>query len=384
MVGHRGTEKAGTAGVKGMGGTGGATAGKDRAKHGKGKKAIKDATSVPENEEGDGRYVVVVTNVENDFAKVHQSAVLRFCRLDENHRRGFRASFIKQTEAPDKGAESGAAIEQSRRQCRFTVTPRSETRSVEVAVYGTPDGDVSSVFLPLRQLAHKEGGRRLATAGKEEDEPSKDGDGAFLECLEQSKGSGTFFDSLEDMVATLQNRPYFTHPPKIFLNIPDKKNGEVLRTVNTHRQSYLNDTKAPQKRKRDAACKGDEANASAKVERSSEHGVEPDDAEHLLAQEVKQSTVRQAEMATAVAATSARMCAKDLQSQMGDIPGFVACWRLYQQHFRVLFTSKDALFRAKLLLDQFEVDARVRVSITLSDNATKEFDNYVAAQEGAI
>ncbi|RNF22561.1 uncharacterized protein Tco025E_03048 [Trypanosoma conorhini] len=316
------------------------------------------------------RYVVVVTNVENDFARVHQEAVARYCCLNEQHgpvsQRRASSSTVKGAAGV---ASSPLGKEKQRRQCRYTVTPRTETRSVEVAVYGKADGDVASVYLPNRTGVHENKHPRRAKEAEKavklmtmDDDGEGEGDcGALVECVNAPVGGETAFASLEDMVLALRHAPYFTHPPRFLLNVAGKEEGEVLRG-----------TKSRKRPRNDAT--DDER------EQPQQH-VEPHSGDASNSHPLLQSTVRQADMVTAVATTSARMHTKELRHQLKDIPGFITCWILYPQHFRVVFASKMALFRAKELLDQFEVDGHVRVSLTLADGVAKEFSDHLAFVE---
>ncbi|RNF04516.1 hypothetical protein TraAM80_05108 [Trypanosoma rangeli] len=314
------------------------------------------------------RYVVVITNVENDFAKVHQEAVPRYCCLNEQHFHGLQQRPSSSTVKNADGVTSSPLGKgQKRRQCRYTVSARTETRSVEVAVYGKADGDVASVYLPSRS-GMRESKHSYQTKEEEKAvtpmtlEGEEEGDGGTLvECVNPPLGNETVFASLEDMVMALRHAPYFTHPPKFLLTVAGKKEGEVLRQVKSR------------KRQRDDT-------AYEKKEQKQQHG-DPSSGDANDSHTLLQSTVRQADMVTAVATTSARMHTKELRHQLKDIPGFVTCWMLYPQHFRVVFASKMTLFRAKELLDQFEVDGHVRVSLTLSDAVAKEFADHLATVE---
>ncbi|ESL11072.1 hypothetical protein TRSC58_01187 [Trypanosoma rangeli SC58] len=314
------------------------------------------------------RYVVVITNVENDFAKVHQEAVPRYCCLNQRHFHGLQQRSSPSTvKTADGVTSSPLGKEQKRRQCRYTVTARTETRSVEVAVYGKADGDVASVYVPnrsgMRESKHfhqtKEE-EKTVTPMTLKDEEEGDG-GALVECVNPPIGNETAFASLEDMVMALRHAPYFTHPPKFLLTVAGKKEGEVLRQVKS-RKRQRNDT------------------AYEKKDQKQQHG-DPSSDDVSDSHPLLQSAVRQADMVTAVATTSARMHTKELCHQLKDIPGFVTSWMLYPQHFRVVFASKMTLFRAKELLDQFEVDGHVRVSLTLSDAVAKEFAGHLATVE---
>ncbi|EAN79350.1 uncharacterized protein TEOVI_000781300 [Trypanosoma equiperdum] len=306
----------------------------------------------------DDRYVVVITNVENDFAKVHREAFPRFCCLDKKFERGCSSPSCEMERRT--GTTSDAS--QGRAQCHYTVSARTETRSVEIAIYGKADGNVSTVFTPVpgKHAATLNGGKKsddsapVAKAKGKERHKREVEDDTIVECVYGLTGSGTRFDTLEDMVTSLSRKPYFTHPPKFLLNIAGNEDGAIL--------------KSP---------KG--------MKRSRESGEgEHSQSTPSVGGELRQSTVRQSEMVTASAATSSRIGAKELRQQLKDIPGFVTCWALYQQHFRLVFVSKAALFKAKHLLDQFEVDGSVRVSITLPDSAAKEFVNQLSAEENTI
>ncbi|ORC86095.1 uncharacterized protein TM35_000301350 [Trypanosoma theileri] len=337
-------------------------------------------TAVEETE----RYVVVITNVENDFAKVHREAIPRYCCLNEQHCHSHQLS----------GSSSLNGITSTtttRQQCRYTVTPRTETRSVEVAVYGKADGDVSTVFLPVRTNTHTN-----TTSSNNHSHPNsnkekkKDGemniyndptmkedeeeDNTVIECVKPPVGrEDTLFATLEDMTMALRHKPYFTHPPKFLLNVAGKDDGDVLREC---KRSKRDQAKQQKHADEDDDDNNDNDDYEEDEKKKSVKKSDDMDSPHL-----RQAAVRQADMITAVATTSARMSTKDMQYQLRDVPGFITCWMLYPQHFRVVFASQSTLFKAKQLLDQFAVDGNVRVGLTLADAAAKEFTAYITAQE---
>ncbi|RNF19042.1 hypothetical protein TcG_04402 [Trypanosoma cruzi] len=335
--------------------------------------AVKDKHGNTETVHDGERYVVVITNVENDFAQVHQKALPQYCCLNEQHHHGPQQQALSATaKSMDKEASTALGKEAKRRQCRYTVTARTETRSVEVAVYGKADGDVSSVYLPHRagmrekKQGHQANKEKVVARGNGKEEKKGVGvsGGSQIKCVAAPVGNNPVFASLEDMVMALRHAPYFTHPPKFLLNVPGKEDGEVLRGVKSR------------KRRR---------NATTDEEKEEEHqNGEPTPGDAKNFSPLLQSTVRQAEMITAVATTSTRMHTKELCDQLKEIPGFITCWMLYPQHFRVLFASRKTLFRAKELLDQFEVDGHVRVTLTLSDGAAKAFAEHLASVENTV
>ncbi|EKF37602.1 hypothetical protein MOQ_002203 [Trypanosoma cruzi marinkellei] len=326
------------------------------------------------------RYVVVITNVENDFARVHQKALPQYCCLNEQHNRSLQQQAVSATvKGMEKETSSTLGKEAKRRQCRYTVTPRTETRSVEVAVYGKADGDVSSVYLPHRTgMREKKPGHQTSKEkavvwgnGKEVKQIDGVSGGSPIKCVAAPVGNHPVFTSLEDMVMALRHAPYFTHPPKFLLNLPGKEEGEILRGVKSRKRPRNTTTTS-----------SSSSNDEGKEEECQGKEPTPGDAKDFLP--LLQSTVRQAEMITAVATTSARMHTKELCEQLKEIPGFITCWMLYPQHFRVLFASRKTLFHAKELLDQFEVDGHVRVTLTFSDGAAKAFAEHLASVESTV
>lgn len=306
------------------------------------------------------KYVVIINNVENDFARVHEASLPSFLGLNACQARHH----------PARAAAS----------CVYDVTCRTETRSAEVQVSGPADAPVSSIFVSRRKPGNP-------VSRKDISQPEAEHPNALnvTECTTDAQNSvNGAFTSLEEMAAVLSHRAYFTHPPQFHVSIPGKETGDRLTASNAAASSGRS-----HKRARD----GENTNSTAPLQNANEgnapamlnHSDVAEEEEHGKCTEdggpIVQFGGKQSELVTAVAAVSARWNTKELRHHLQDLPGFLSCWVLYAKHFRVVFRDRTFLFQAKQLLDQFQVDGSVQVSVSLADTLNRQYAEFIAAAE---
>eukprot|EP00796_Vickermania_ingenoplastis_P004274 gene4274-3091_t len=298
----------------------------DRSKSGKTTEPNKKPKKHDNNRKEDEKYVVVISNVENDFSKIHQDRLPLFLGLD-----------------PAYNLSAGASLHKiDPHHCCYNLKCRTETRSAELTVTGPAEAAMQSIFVQKKA-------RNRAT-----DEPTDapegttaDGGVQAVEDLHSSTGA----ESLESRVAALQRQPYFRRFLHFRVNIPGRDEGTVLH---------------PGLRKRRRGAE-DAAEASA-------------DADLMP---VKQRCCSQQKLVSAVALLSTSWTTKELRTRLEDLPGFVSCWFLHARHFRVVFLDAESLFRAKKLLDEFEIEGKVRVSLQLSDFLQRLYEESLSTEQEA-
>lgn len=94
------------------------------------------------------------------------------------------------------------------------------------------------------------------------------------------------------------------------------------------------------------------------------------------------STSQMGRLTGAVAEVNQKLGPKQLRKALKDVRGFLSCWFLKATgpsttQFRVVFETEADLLEAKEMLDQFEADAGVRVSLKLSDNMQAKFQKFL-------
>lgn len=270
------------------------------------KKNGKNKNSACVNQKSE-KYLVVISNVENDLSKIHQT---------------YLPSFFGLKPANTRFSED---------ECSYDIKCRNETRSAEIVFTGPPSADISSVFLkssPARSTG--------------------DGDAAEQDVTE-AVDTARPVASIEGRVATLLRRPYFSQYVGYHVNLPDQPDGAVLH---------------PGPRKRGRTEEGEN---------------EPD-------QSVRQSPRSQKDLVSAVAIPTTTWTTRQLKKHLTDLPGFISCWYLSPHHFRVVFCNTETLFRAKKLLDEFEIEGKVRVNLQLSDFFQRQYEASLALenQEAAL
>lgn len=288
------------------------------------------------------KWVVVIKNVENDFAKVHAKALERFCCLNPS-----AALFSKEAveDAPSLSSSTTTAA-------KYKIVPRTETRSAEVAIYAPSlDADVSGVW----QLQRHQPQSNAPVPNVEQESATEAPEAVVVAESVVAAPSPSPFSSVADMVSVLRFKPYFTHPP-LFMT-----NGELQQ----------NDENAPKKkasRKRDRQAEPNE---------EEEGEVDDDDTESEVGPKVVVGGPQSALVSVHIvssAATSVRNLKKVLAN---GIPGFVTCWALRPLHFRATFVNEHAMFSAKVLLDQFDAEG-LRLNLLLPDGVARRYAEHLS------
>lgn len=335
---------------------------------------MKKGSNMEKSSSDSERYVVVVTNVENDFAKIHQSCLPSYFGLAPN-----LMSSGQQRSSTTVGASTRTPS------CTWELKCRSETRSAQLTISGPAQADVGSVFSYYYRSDNEAGvmDRKNAAQSVESETSEKKKGSSFVSStkegmkdknaeemgkekhhldqntdekesdalpVEEHLISSHSEKSFQKRLAFLQSQPYFGFHLRFHPNIPGRKDGEVLCRSNSR------------KRDREEAEK-------QKADEVEEEGKRKDGGVIL-----RQSLCSQNELATAVASVSISWHTKELQSHLKDLPGFISCWYLYSRHFRVVFVNTETLFKAKKLLDEFEIEGNARVNLRLSDSLLRKYD----------
>lgn len=356
------------------------------------------------------KYVVIITNVENDFAKVHQDSLGAFCCLDPRRNRH-----------PLPPTPSDAEALREKGTCSYDITCRTETRSAEIKFYGKADADVSTVFVRGNKKTSPKAAAANATTSlvtSHDDVDAEDPTATSTDALEVEEvltktttaTSRSSFQSLEDMVAVLQHRPYFTHPPTFHLTLPGKEEGEVITSAMAEqartRKRQREEEEENKKTKDNSKESGDEAHSASKAKKRPDVEEEEEEKEEegtpsttrkdaqatkqkkpaggrgdVSDPQLRQFGHTQKELVSAVASVSAHWTTKQLREHLADLPGFLTCWMLFPQRFRVVFHTAESLFKAKQLLDQFVLEGDVRVSLSLAEGLAQQRMEFLAAQE---
>lgn len=322
------------------------------------------------------KYVVVITNVENDFAKIHQHCLPLYLGLDAS--------------PGSSGTEEG---EVKKPCCTYQLKCRTETRTAQLSVSGAANADIGTIFSRAHSSKnHKTSGSpHGASAAATPSETAVDEHSSAIdptavaaeESEEQpplaeiqedlrhsSSSSSAAATSLEGRIATLQRQPYFGQYLHFDVHIPGKEEGAVLHQGHRKRPREEDGGDAH------AHTDGDEANPAVDTTKAknskNDFGA------------VKQSTRNQSDLVTAVAVVTSSWATKELRQRLKDLPGFMSLWFLYSRHFRILFSTAAALFRAKKLLDEFEIEGKVRVNIQLSDNLQRRYEEYLSAENDEL
>lgn len=284
------------------------------------KRENKSGSSGPQGkarQSNDEPYLVIISNVENDMSKIHPAYLPSFLGLKE----------------PSTSTEGESG-------CVYQLKCRTETRSAELTVMGPADSDVSTIF-----AAKKPHHTATPSEPAEAEECKEGGEHAPAEVVEDT---AIRYGPLEEKVAKVQHQTYLQHHHlRLDVNIPGREAGSILH---------------PGLRKRPR-----EESKPASTEASSSSAV-------------KQSPYLQKQLATAVAEVSCSWSTKELKEHLKDLPGFLCGWYLYPRHFRVLFSSAEALFNAKKLLDEFEMEGNTRVILQLSDALMRGFNEQLASE----
>lgn len=333
-------------------------------------------------------YVLVISNVENDFAKIHQACLPSY----------FGLTSLTSGGKHDGQGSVGRGIGPSGSSCKWELKCRSETRSAELTITGPAEANVSSIFShyhghentggeahystrisdPVEKIGERSGVKKAelknsSSCTKNEGKEEKVGQvGTRMssphEHLEEvNENSVLPYEEnlcashteafLKKRMAFLQKKPYFGYHLRFDLNIPGRED-----------EKTLSSTSGKKRRRQD--------------DNSEEHQKDEDllKAKDDSGPEKRQIHSSQTELVTAVASTSVSLPVKELQAQLKDLPGFVSCWYIYPRHSRVVFSNTATLFKAKKLLDEFEIEGNIRVHLHLSDFLTRQYEESLLAE----
>ncbi|KPA76444.1 hypothetical protein ABB37_07767 [Leptomonas pyrrhocoris] len=371
------------------------------------------------------RYAVIITNVENDFGKLHNSALPYHCGLRADYEETLEVERLIHT----SGVEAKNLISATRG-CGYAVRCRTETRSAEVSFYGPADAD----FAPMQlQKQPRPGPGASATAGSSSQttttttaataasepapavDPAAHTEDATAEQTgdhEVTETAAATTNALEALALRLRRMRYFEDKLPVHVHLPGHAAGDVLLRVNgdgkaeaeVQRTTETAATTIGEKRPRAAKDdNGDDGVDDATVEdEAEEEEEEGENAAQRLTTEgsgggtvkqrrpkakkaivLKQFPNRQKDFVTAVAALSVHVPLRVVRRHLHDVPGYMSCWSLFAKRVRVVFRDRESLFKAKQLLDQFELTAGLRISLMLSDPLSQGNAEFVRAKEAA-
>ena len=78
----------------------------------------------------------------------------------------------------------------------------------------------------------------------------------------------------------------------------------------------------------------------------------------------------------AQAVTSKDISAVDLNKELSVLNGFEFLYKCHSRHYFLVFTSKEALYKAKSILDTFEPSS-IHITITIPRRMEQEFNKYI-------
>ncbi|GET86950.1 hypothetical protein, conserved [Leishmania tarentolae] len=390
-------------------------------------------------------YTVIITNVENDFGKLHKACLPYYCGL----RSDYEETLDVERLVHEGGPQSRRLIA-TMRGCSYAIRCRTETRSAEISFYGPANADFEPMQLvkaPRRPPMPAAGVKSMAAptasssaklAQKNMTVPAED--------VSESTALARI-GAVEQLALRLRQQHYFEESLPVSVHLPGREadevlvrtdkdvapsdadgacvtgvkseeaNGDVQSDDTAMQDSDLPPAEVPasgEKRRRDHEA-GNKTGAPSlqrvktEVPDDEEEGMEEDGAtarergktaENDVDQSTsnggrrsqrlkksKSSTIitqfprRQKDFVTAVAALSSRVALPRVRRRLRDLPGFLSCWSLYERHLRVVFRDAESLFKAKQLLDQFELEPGLRVSLIFSDPLSRTNAEYVREQE---
>ncbi|CBZ24788.1 conserved hypothetical protein [Leishmania mexicana MHOM/GT/2001/U1103] len=390
-------------------------------------------------------YTVIITNVENDFGKLHRACLPYYCGLRSDYEETLDVERLVREGGPQSRRLIGAV-----RGCSYAVRCRTETRSAEISLYGPANAD----FAPMQLTKAPRRPSTPAADAKSTAAPTVSSSAKLAQqdtsAPAEDVSEATALASVgavEQLALRLRQQRYFEEHLPVSVHLPGRKADEVLVRidkgsapsnadgtdvtgvkseeangdadgVDADRQgSAATPVTAPASReKRQRVDEGDSNADAPSLQRvkteapgDDEEGIEKDDAtahergtttENNVDQRAnnsgrrsrqltksKSATIitqfprRQKDFVTAVAALSSRVPLQRVRGRLRDLPGFLSCWILYERHLRVVFRDAESLFKAKQLLDQFELEPGLRVSLIFSDPLSRTNAEYVRAQE---
>lgn len=324
-----------------------------KSANGQKKKSWKPKKSNSKAESTGEEYVVIISNVENDFSKIHQACLPSYLGLANMN---------------------SEASQDSKKKCKYQIKCRTETRSAEFSFSAPSAEDLHLLFSPRKEKNTKDSSKKtlhgISNAKPEQstkntssstEEVSGDEAPTELEEFKEDLGVSTSTEkqTFESRLAFLQKHPYHGQYLRFDVNLPGKEDGAVL-------------FPGCLKRKRE--------------DPTSDESKQKDDSQPsaFFIPPLKQHRCLQGDLVTAVAAVSAPWQNRELKHQLKDLPGFVTCWYLYPRHFRAVFVNENSLFQAKKLLDEFPIDEKVRVHLQLSDHLQRKHEESIAAENGGL
>lgn len=342
----------------------------------------------------DEPYVLIIRNVENDFAKVHQSSLPSYCCLDP--KRYKYAKQVNLASQPDRTAVDVNCDTES--VCTYTVKCRTETRSAEILVFGTRDSDERQIFAS-RNMAQSNVTRHSNNN---------------TENVESSPSTPSKrFSSLNEMVGVMRHRPYFAYPPRFYVyssanpssmkahkeltssgdkisdansvtcdegtglghkRLRDSKQDDKVKSSDVGEHSRLDSQRC---RTNQTQNNQEENSAHATTDKDSDvirtDAVTPTDTSVSLSQH----RVSQLNLTSALMSLPVKLSVKELRRRLSDLPGLMSCWNVSARLYRVVFVDKSSLLKAKQLLDQFALDGNVRALLRIPQSVMRGHDDYM-------
>ncbi|CAC9466088.1 conserved hypothetical protein [Leishmania infantum JPCM5] len=390
-------------------------------------------------------HTVIITNVENDFGKLHRACLPYYCSLRSDYEETLDVERLVHEGGPQSRRLIGAV-----RGCSYAVRCRTETRSAEISLYGPANAD----FAPMKLTKTSRRPSTPAADSKSTAAPTASSSAKLAEkdttAPAEDVSEATALanvGAVEQLALWLRRQHYFEEHLPVSVHLPGRQADEVLLRIDKgsapggaggtdvtgvkseeangvaedadadRRGSAATPATVPASRKKRQRVDEEDRNAGApslqrvKTEApdGDEEGMEEDGAtahergkttEDGVDQEadnggrrsrrltksksatiIKQFPRRQKDFVTAVAALSSRVPLQRVRGRLRDLPGFLSCWSLYERHLRVVFLDAESLFKAKQLLDQFELEPGLRVSLIFSDPLSRTNAEYVRTQE---
>ncbi|KAK7195195.1 hypothetical protein NESM_000444400 [Novymonas esmeraldas] len=339
------------------------------------------------------KYTVIISNVENDFGKLHSACLPYYCGLRSDYEEKLDVERLV-----SEGGGGGAAARRlvgAVRGCSYAVRCRTETRSAEISLYGPAKANFAPMQLtkpPRPQRPTKATASATpavaAAAVAAAVAPSA---GDVAEAVDAAASIG----AVEQLALRLRRQHYFESKLPVNVHLPGRAEEEVL--VRLKRSNNTAAAAAESKRESavPSAVKRPREDEDGDEEAAPLQRVKMEEADETQQQQqqrgssaptsnvvvLQQFPRRQKDFVTAVAALSTRASLRRVRGRLHDLPGYLACWRLYDRHMRVVFRDAESLFKAKQLLDQFELDNGLRVTLSLSDPLSRTNADFIHAQE---
>lgn len=363
------------------------------------------------------RYAVIITNVENDFGKLHNASLPLYCGLPAELEEHGDVEKLLGTNV----AEHARSVTKQRG-CGYAMRCRTETRSAEISFYGPADANFAPFQLKKlsRQQAKEKRNTAAAAAAKvESSSASPQVEDAKTDALAATEPFTTPTEALVALALKVRDMHYFEDRLPLHVHIPGHAAGDVLfrahyanfkpqdgkkavtatakkegvekaESTTTAAAADAIGVKRPREEMEDDDgvddCEPEEEEGGAqaqaqteapKKETSAVQESKPERRETM----VKQFPNRQNDFVTAVAVLPVHVPLRVVRRRLHDLPGYMSAWSLDEKRVRVVFRDQEALFKAKELLDQFGLGAGLRVTLLLSDPLSRESENFMRARE---